>query len=228
MPPPAGSTRRQQRREATLAEIGAAARAALAAEGPDAVTLRGIATHLGMAPAGVHYYFPTRDDLIAAVIVDAFDDLAAVTEAAVDGTTGPSSWREAALACRRWALDNPELFALAHSTTAARLKERPGLLDAKDRAVRALMNPLAAAVAAGQLRPPATPGRITAALRSQLGAWSAAAGVPGEQRVLLYLVHAYTVVQGSILLSINASLPRELLAGDEVFRAQLELVLEGR
>src|SRR5579875_3092005 len=104
MPRPAGPTRRQQRREATLAEIRAAARAALAAEGPDAVTLRGIATDLGMAPAGVHYYFSTRDDLIAAVIVDAFDDLATVTSVAVDGATGASSWVAAALAYRRWAL----------------------------------------------------------------------------------------------------------------------------
>ena len=66
MPQPAAPTRRQQRRDTTLAEIRAAARDALAVGGPDAVTLRGIATRLGMAPAGVHYYFPAREDLIAA------------------------------------------------------------------------------------------------------------------------------------------------------------------
>ena len=193
------------------------------------MALRRIATHLGMAPAGVHYYFPTRDDLIATLIVDAFDELAAVTRGAVDGgATGPSSWVEAALAYRGWALDNPELFSLAHSATAARLKDRPGLLDAKDRAVRALMDPLEAAVTTGHLTPPASPARITTGLRSQLRAWSGAAGVPGEQRLLLYLLHAYTVIQGTIFLTITSSLPRELLTGDDLFRAQLDLVLGGR
>lgn len=226
---PAAPTRRQQRRDATVAEIRAAARAALAADGPDAVTLRGIATRLGMAPAGVHYYFPSRDDLIAALIVDAFDELTAATASdADDRPAGPSLWVEAALAYRTWALDNAERFSLAHSATAARLKGRPGLLDAKDRAVRALMTPLEAAVAAGQVSPPATTGRITPGLRSQLRAWSNAAGLRQDHHLLLYLLQAYTVVQGAVLLTITASLPRELLAGDELFRAQLDLVLRRR
>ena len=229
MTPPAAPTRRQQRRDATVAEIRAAARAALAADGPDGVTLRGIANRLGMAPAGVHYYFPARDDLIVDLIIDAFDELAAATAAAGDGRpAGPKAWVEAALAYRTWTLDNPERFSLAHSATAARLKDRPGLLDAKDRAVRALIMPLEAAVAAGQVSPPEAPGRITAALRAQLQAWSDAAGIRQDRHLLLYLLQAYTVVQGAVLLTITASLPRELLVGDDLFRAQLDLVLGGR
>jgi AcrR family transcriptional regulator len=177
----------------------------------------------------VHYYFPARDDLIAALVVEAFDELAEVTTAAVDGRhVGPSTWVEAALAYRAWALDNPERFSLAHSATAARLKDRTGVLDAKDRAVRALIGPLDAGIAARKVSPPVAPGRITARLRSQIQAWSAAAGVQGSQHLLLYLLQAYTVVQGAVLLTITASLPRELLVGDELFRAQLDLVLEGR
>ena len=94
--------------------------------------------------------------------------------------------------------------------------------------MRALMGPLEACVAAGRVSPSATPRRVTARLRTQLLAWSDAASVPRSERQLLYLLQAYTVVQGAVFLTITASLPQELLVGDELFRAQLELVAGGR
>ena len=225
MPP----TRRAQRREATLAEIRDTARALLAESGPDAVTLRGIAMRLGMAPAGVHYYYSSRDDLLTAIIIDAFDELAAATTGAA-GTGGPQraraqAWTGAALTYRAWAMANRELFQLAHSATATHLKSRPGLLEAKNRAVRALTDPLAAAVASGEIDLSSSTAPISPALRGQLQRYAAAAAVTSDPHLQLFLLQAYTLVHGAVVLAVTGSLPRELLEDDSLFQAQLARLL---
>lgn len=53
------------------AEIAAAARALALADGLAAVTLRAVATRVGVTPALVAHYAPSMDDLVA----DVFDDL---------------------------------------------------------------------------------------------------------------------------------------------------------
>lgn len=225
MPSTTSPTRRAQRREATLVDIRIAARSLLAESGAEAVTLRGIATRLGMASAGVHYYYPSRDELLAALIIDAFDELAATTtEASARHPTHQKAWTDAALAYRTWAITHPELFQLAHSAIAARLKDRPGLLDAKDRAVRALTNPLTAAIGSGEIDlPPGPP--VPRPLRTHFRRWADAAGVPRDPELLLFLVHAYTLIHGAVMLAVTGSLPRELLEDDALFRAHLARIL---
>jgi AcrR family transcriptional regulator len=225
VPSTTSPTPRAQRREATLVDIRTAARSLLAESGVEAVTLRGIATRLGMASAGVHYYYPSRDELLAALIIDAFDELAATTAQAGDRhATHGQAWTQAALAYRTWAMTHPELFQLAHSAIATRLKDRPGLLDAKDRAVRALTDPLAAAIRSGEIDlPPGPP--LPRPLRTHFRHWADAAGVPADPALLLFLVHAYTLIHGAVTLDVTGSLPRELLKDDALFRAHLGRVL---
>ena len=208
-----------------MVEIREAARALLAESGADAVTLRGIAARLGMAPAGVHYYYSSRDDLLVALVIEAFDDLATQTrQAAAHPRTAVRAWTEAALAYRSWAMEHPALFELAHSATATRLKDRPLLLDAKDRAVRALTDPLGAAIASGEIEvPPGPP--ISAELRRHFRRWADAAAVPRDPHLLLFLVQGYTLVHGAVVLAVTGSLPRELLEDDALFRAQLQRAL---
>ena len=225
MPSTTTPTRRAQRREATFIEIRDAARVLLAESGPDAVTLRGIATRLNMAPAGVHYYYPTRDELLTALIVEAFDDLAAKTTAASSRRRKQvHAWTDAALAYRTWAMTQPAMFELAHSATATRLKSHPALLNAKNRAVRALTDPLAAAISCSEIELPTTR-PIPAALRRHFHLWASQAGVPRDPQLLLFLVQAYTLVHGAVVLAVTGSLPRELLQDDVLFRAQLACIL---
>ena len=228
MPSTTSPTRRAQRRQSTLVEIRDAALSLLAESGPDAVTLRGIATRLSMASGGVHYYYASRDELLTALIVDAFDELAAATvQASGRSRTRAQSWTTAALAYRTWAMTHPERYQLAHSTTATRLKSRPGLLDAKDRAVRALTDPLAAAVASGEIDLPPNP-PVPAALRAHFRRWADASDVPRDPQLLMFLLQAYTLVHGAVILAVTGSLPRELLEDDALFRAQLARVLPHR
>jgi AcrR family transcriptional regulator len=67
------------------------ARHVLAEEGVDGFVLRGIAERAGVALGNLQYYFPTRVDLLAAVVGAELDgDLRAIDDAAAgDGASGP-------------------------------------------------------------------------------------------------------------------------------------------
>ena len=64
-------------------EILAAARRQLAEQGSAALSLRAVAREVGMVSSAVYRYFPSRDDLLTALIVDAYDGLGAAVERAV-------------------------------------------------------------------------------------------------------------------------------------------------
>src|SRR5262245_24605497 len=81
--PPAGS-RRARLREALTADIKRCAAQQLAAGGPGAVSLRGIAREVGVSPAALYGYFDSLDDLFTALVTDGYDSLADAVAAAVD------------------------------------------------------------------------------------------------------------------------------------------------
>ena len=75
-------------------EILAAARRQLAEQGSAALSLRAVAREVGMVSSAVYRYFPSRDHLLTALIVDAYDGLGAAVERAAakvpaDDLVGP-------------------------------------------------------------------------------------------------------------------------------------------
>src|SRR6478752_10299235 len=90
-------------------EIAEAARRHLASDGAAALSLRAVARELGMASSAVYRYFPSRDELLTALIVDAYDALGEAAEAAhraaAAGTAGHlARWIAVTRAVRDWAL----------------------------------------------------------------------------------------------------------------------------
>jgi AcrR family transcriptional regulator len=79
---------RQRVREAVRADIVAEARRQLAEVGAGALSLRSVARELGMASSAMYRYFPSRDDLLTTLIVEAYDALGEAAELAA--TTRPS------------------------------------------------------------------------------------------------------------------------------------------
>src|SRR5512133_2933441 len=68
-------TARDRVRAELTAEITDAARRQLAEVGAAALSLRAVARELGMASSAVYRYFPSRDELLTALIVDAYNAL---------------------------------------------------------------------------------------------------------------------------------------------------------
>ncbi|HEY4701365.1 MAG TPA: helix-turn-helix domain-containing protein, partial [Streptosporangiaceae bacterium] len=79
--PPRPTARERVRAELTR-EITDVARARLAADGAAALSLRAVARELGMVSSAIYRYFASRDELLTALIVDAYSAVAAAAEAA--------------------------------------------------------------------------------------------------------------------------------------------------
>ena len=114
---PAYRTARELSRDHLTSAILDAARIRVAADGAAALSLRAVARDLGMASSAVYRYFASRDALITALIINAYDAVGAVAESTNSQTraagTAPADrfaavWRS----IRAWALTHPHEYAL--------------------------------------------------------------------------------------------------------------------
>ncbi len=113
-------TARARARAELTAAIKDVARRHLAAEGAAGLSLRAVARELEMSSSAVYRYFASRDHLLTALIVDAYDSLGAAAEAA-DGPSPAGGdvagrWLAVCRAVRRWALDHPHEYALIYGS----------------------------------------------------------------------------------------------------------------
>ena len=96
------------------------AREQLAEVGPAALSVRAIARDLGMASSAVYRYFPSRDALLTALIIEGYDDLAGAMEAADAGIARRDRldlrWRALCRALRDWARSQPHRYALLYGS----------------------------------------------------------------------------------------------------------------
>ena len=92
----------------------------LAEVGPAALSVRQIARDLEMASSAVYRYFPSRDALLTALIVEGYDDVGEAVERA-DAAVGRRDrfdlrWRAVAGALRDWATAQPHRYALLYGS----------------------------------------------------------------------------------------------------------------
>lgn len=114
----AGGVRARAREQMTN-EILDVAKEHLAEQGATGLSLRAVARDVGMVSSALYRYFDSRDALLTALIVDAYNSLGQSVEQAEsavarDDLTG--RWRTIALAVRAWALDQPHLYALVYGS----------------------------------------------------------------------------------------------------------------
>ncbi|MGV9251906.1 TetR/AcrR family transcriptional regulator [Streptomyces sp. NPDC003697] len=114
----ADGARARARAEITAA-IKDEARRQLAAEGAAKLSLRAVARELGMVSSALYRYFPSRDDLLTALIIDAYDSLGDAAESAhtlVAGAGPLERWTAVCEAVRGWALAHPHEYALIYGS----------------------------------------------------------------------------------------------------------------
>ena len=113
------TSRRRKLRERTVDEIKTVAVRIVERDGAAALSMREIAREMATAPSALYRYFEGRDALLSALIADAYDELGAVTEAAVGTDPGidpRGAWTRAARVIRGWALANPSRWGLIYGT----------------------------------------------------------------------------------------------------------------
>src|SRR5207253_6464510 len=86
--------------------------------GAAGISLRAVARDLGMVSSSVYRYSPSRDDLLTALIIDAYGAIGAAAEhGAADRRGGiKQRWIRIANAVRDWAKANPHDYALVYGS----------------------------------------------------------------------------------------------------------------
>lgn len=153
----------------------ATARRQLARAGPGGISLRAIARELGMAASAVHYYFPSRDALLDALIVDGFNSLAETLRRRYqrDSRLSPDQrWLSVCRAHRAWALERPSEYLLlyGHTGGAAQRAHVPAA-QAMGRVADVLFAMMRDAVAHGDVDSARLAADLPPSLRRQVAAW---------------------------------------------------------
>lgn len=102
-----------------LEEIKDVARRQLAADGAN-LSLRAIARELGMVSSAVYRYYASRDDLLTALILDAYNSLGEAAERAGEAVRDRADfrgrWLVVTRAIRAWAVASPHEYALIYGS----------------------------------------------------------------------------------------------------------------
>ncbi|GAA4597076.1 AcrR family transcriptional regulator [Actinoplanes octamycinicus] len=132
-------------------EIKQVARRHLATDGAN-LSLRAVARDLGMASSAVYRYFASRDELLTALIIDAYE---AVGEAAAHAATPVADpgarWITIGHAVRDWALANPHQWALIYGSPVPGYQAPQDTIEPAIRVIMLLAETLRDALQAGRL-----------------------------------------------------------------------------
>lgn len=230
MPAPVSPSRRERLRAQTLAELKDLALAQIAEGGPAALSLNAIARSMGMSGPGLYRYFASRDDLLAALVADSYDELADALEAAAEAARrrAPAArFRAVTAAYRDWALAHPHQYRLVFSTAYGSGQVAPD--DTIPRAHRSMLSVLAAVAALG----PGAGNRSGRAstLDRQLERWSNARGGGGglSAATLRLGVLTWTRLHGVLSLEIEGVFEAMGLDAALIYKAEVEqLIAEHR
>jgi AcrR family transcriptional regulator len=150
------ATARERARAELTREIKEEARRQLAAAGAGGLSLRAVARELGMVSSALYRYYPSRDDLLTALIIDAYDAIGELTEQAVAAAPGGQPrqrWSAACHAIRDWARSHPHEYALIYGSPVPGYQAPQSTIAPAARVPVALVGVLAAAAADGGLAP---------------------------------------------------------------------------
>ena len=198
----AAGARARVRAELTR-EITEVARRHLATSGAAALSLRAVARELGMASSAVYRYFPSRDDLLTTLIVDAYDALGAAAEraeAAVARDALRDRWRAVGAAVRSWAVAHPHEYALVYGSPVPGYAA-PGATVAPAARVGLLLGGIIAdgiATGAVDAGPDAGPDARPDATGTLVPGVAAQVGLPEGTSVATRVVQAWTALFGLV------------------------------
>ena len=185
-------------------EIKQEARRQVAQAGAPALSLRAVARELGMASSAIYRYFPSRDQLLTALIVDAYEAIGAAAEAAAAACKRQDfvgRWRAGCHEVRHWALANPHEYALVYGSPIPGYHAPQDTIGPATRVTLVLASVVRDAAAAGALQSPFLPGcapvlSATAAAEAQRLEPAAMQGVPDD--AIIRALVAWTQLFGSV------------------------------
>ncbi len=197
-------TRRERLRAEALAEIRGHGYDQIAAGGPTALSLNGIAKAMGMSGPAMYRYFASRDELLATLVTESYEDLAHTLEAAAAAAQDKppeKRLRATTNAYRAWARSSPHRYRLVFGSTYGSGELDPDrIIPAAARSMAVLLTDLSG------LHPTQPAPKIKdAALRREIQRWGKvrAGGAISDPGVLLLGLLAWSRMHGIVSLEIE-------------------------
>ncbi len=153
----ASRTARERVRAELTREITETARRHLATDGAAGLSLRAVARELGMVSSAVYRYFPSRDDLLTALIIDGYNavgEAAEKADAACARASYPARWLASCRAVREWALARPHEYALVYGSPVPGYQAPEQTIGPASRVAAVLGTIISEACASGELQTP--------------------------------------------------------------------------
>lgn len=213
------------------AEIKAVARTHLATEGAN-LSLRAVARDMGMVSSAIYRYFASRDELLTALILDAYNDLGEAVEAADRKVTDRhdlrARWLAAGCALRDWALARPADYALLYGSPVPGYAAPADTIAAATRAPAVLARILADGYASGQIAAPARPLSLplSEALRADLAAARDALAPHIPEELMLAGLASWLQLFGAVSFELFGQLNNVIEARAEFFEQNLSLMAD--
>jgi AcrR family transcriptional regulator len=226
-------TARERVREEMTAEILAAAGERVAREGAAALSLRSVARDLEMAPSALYRYFDGRDALLSALILHAYESLAAEAERAAMQSGAPATQHSepgngdaerfliVPRAIRGWALAHPHEWGLIFGTPVPGYEAPEDTVEPYARIAAAMMRPVVEAKSAGRLGADAHRRAVSDELRDAVAPVSDGLFPDMPTANVVLAIQAWTTLVGVISLEIFGHWRNTILNPEEFFEATI-------
>ena len=196
-------------------------------EGPAGLSLRAVARDLGMVSSAIYRYFPSRDDLLTRLIIDAYNAVGDAAEAADaqharDDYLG--RWMAVCRATRAWALEHPQQWALIYGSPVPGYAAPPDTIGPGTRVSITMTQILGDALAAGIAPEPVdVPRKVVRALKPL----KEFLPVPIPESLLIGGLMARTQLFGHISLELDGQFTNSIDDLDAYFDHIMRVTAEG-
>jgi AcrR family transcriptional regulator len=216
-------TARDRARLELTEEIKTVGRRHLAEHGASGLSLRAVAREVGMVSSAVYRYFPSRDDLLTALIIDAYDAVGECAEDA-DATARDrgvdARWLSMCEAVRTWALANAHEYSLIYGSPVPGYAAPEATVGPASRVPLVLLRLLVDGVAAGEVVEGETPS-MSRVVRSDFAQLRRDAAPSVPDAVLSRALAVWAQLLGTINLEIFGHLHNVIHDYDAFFTLQM-------
>jgi AcrR family transcriptional regulator len=223
-------TRRETLRQEMMQDIKLAARSQMAENGTAAISLSAIARELKVSQPALYRYYASRDDLVTALILDAFNDLANALENAAEhlpvDAYGPRLMA-VILSYREWAMEHPVDFQLIYGNPIPGYHAPSQITaPASGRSFTVILTILARAYTAGVLKP--QPEQLRAAAQMALALPKLETEILTLPKIILYLgIIGWYRIHGMIMLELFHHAQGVIKDTQLFYRHEVALLLQG-
>lgn len=199
----------------------------IAESGASGLSLRAIARALNITAPAIYNYYPDRDALVTALIVDAYREfgdyqIAAIQNLPEDDFSG--RMLASGLAYRQWAHQFPQRYQLIFGTPIPGYKAPyEVVMPVAARSISVLVNQVEAIRKAGRLKVDHFP-EVMPEYRPAYEAWKEASGHNANILSLGVAVLIWARVHGIVSLEIANNLPPFGATGDGLYRYEMDLI----